>query len=99
MKNSDQIIIMIITFVAAGLTWKMVFDFYKVKIHKIFTHLIAVVTASFMLLSTTFLFMNKNYQRGTTEPEMILSLQSVAIVFIMLFVLFIFFKYIPSRKK
>ncbi|WP_298753423.1 hypothetical protein [uncultured Arcobacter sp.] len=98
MKNSDQIIILIITFLAAGLTWKMVFDFYKTKLHKIFTHLISVITASFMLLSTTFLFMNKDYQRGGTEPEMILSAQSFAILFAMLFVIFIFFKYIPSRK-
>jgi len=98
MKNSDQIIIMIITFLAAGLTWKMIFDFYKTKLHKVFAHLISVMTASFMLLSTTFLFMNKNYQRGGDEPEMILSLSSVSIVFIMLFVIFIFFKYIPSKK-
>ncbi|PLY10376.1 MAG: hypothetical protein C0626_05190 [Arcobacter sp.] len=98
MKNSDQIIILIITFLAAGLTWKMVFDFYKTKLHKIFTHLISVITASFMLLSTTFLFMNKDYQRGGTEPEMILSAQSFAILFAMLFVIFICFKYIPSRK-
>ena len=99
MKNSDQILIMIITFASAGLTWKMVFDFYKTKLHKVFSHLIAVITASFMLLSTTFLFMNKEYQRGGDQPEMILSLQSIAIVFLMLFVLFIFFKYIPSKSK
>ena len=98
MKNSDQIIVMIITFFAAGLTWKMIFDFYKTKLHKVFSHLIAVITASFMLLSTTFLFMNKNYQRGGDEPEMILSLSSVGILFIMLFVIFIFFRYIPSKK-
>jgi len=98
MKNSDQIIILVITFLAAGLTWKMVFDFYKTKLHKIFTHLISVITASFMLLSTTFLFMNKDYQRGGSEPEMILSAESFAILFAMLFVIFIFFKYIPSRK-
>lgn len=99
MKNSDQIIIMIITFLSAGLTWKMIYDFYKTKLHKVFTHLISVMTASFMLLSVTFLFMNKNYQRGGDEPEMILSLQSVSIVFLMLFVIFIFFKYIPSKKS
>ncbi len=98
MKNSDQIIILVITFLAAGLTWKMIYDFYKTKLHKVFTHLIAVMTASFMLLSTTFLFMNKNYQRGSDEPEMILSLESFSILFIMLFVIFILFKYIPSKK-
>lgn len=98
MKNSDQIIILILTFLSAGLTWKMIFDFYKTKLHKVFAHLIAVMTASFMLLSTTFLFMNKNYQRGGSEPEMILSLESFAILFVMLFIIFMFFKYIPSRK-
>lgn len=98
MKNSDQIIILVITFLSAGLTWKMIFDFYKTKLHKVFSHLIAVMTASFMLLSTTFLFMNKEYQRGGTEPEMVLSLESFGILFVMLFVIFIFFKYIPSKK-
>ena len=98
MKNSEQIIILIITIVAAGLTWKMVFDFYKTKIHKVFSHLIAVITASFMLLSVTFLFMNKEYQRGSGEPEMVLSLSSLGILFVMLFVLYIFFRYIPSKK-
>ncbi len=98
MKNSEQIIILIITIVSAGLTWKMVFDFYKTKIHKVFSHLIAVITASFMLLSVTFLFMNKEYQRGSDEPEMVLSLSSLGILFVMLFVLYIFFRYIPSKK-
>ncbi|WP_428026980.1 hypothetical protein [Arcobacter sp.] len=98
MKNSEQIIILIITIVSAGLTWKMVFDFYKTKIHKVFSHLIAVITASFMLLSVTFLFMNKEYQRGSGEPEMVLSLSSLGILFVMLFVLYIFFRYIPSKK-
>lgn len=98
MNNSDQIIIMIITFLSAFLTWKMVYDFYKTKLHKALTHLIAVMTASFMLLSVTFLFMNKNYQRGSGDPQMILSLNSVATVAAMLLVLYLFFKYIPSKK-
>ena len=98
MKNSEQIIILIITIVAAGLTWKMVFDFYKTKIHKVFSHLIAVITASFMLLSVTFLFMNKEYQRESGEPEMVLSLSSLGILIIMLLVLYIFFTYIPFKK-
>lgn len=99
MKNSDQILIMMVTFIAAGVTWKLVFDFYKTKLHKVFTHLISVLTASFMLLSTTFLFMNKEYQRGGEQPEMVLSAQSLGILFIMLFIMYIFFRYIPSRKK
>ena len=98
MKNSEQLVILIITLVAAGLTWKMIFDFYKTKFHKVFAHLISVITASFMLLSSTFLFINKNYERGGSEPEMVLSFSSIAILFIVLFVLFIFFKYIPSKK-
>jgi hypothetical protein len=98
MKNSDQIIILVITFFAAGVTWKLIYDFYKTKLHKLFALLIALATASFMLLSTTFLFMNKDYQRGGDEPEMIISLSSIGILFVMLFVLFLFFKYIPSKK-
>lgn len=95
---NNQIIIMIITLVAAFLTWKMVYDFYKTRLHKVLTHLIAVMTGSFMLLSTTFLFMNKNYQRGTDEPQMLLSLQSVGTVVVMLLVLYFFFKILPNRK-
>ncbi|MGB7402639.1 MAG: hypothetical protein WA916_08660 [Arcobacter sp.] len=98
MGNIDQIIILILTLVSALLTWKMVFDFYKTKIHKVITHLIAVITASFMLLSTTFLFMNKNYQRGSGDPQMILSFSSVGILIVMLLILYLFFRYIPSRK-
>lgn len=95
---NNQIIIMIITLVAAFLTWKIVYDFYKTRLHKVLTHLIAVMTGSFMLLSTTFLFMNKNYQRGTDEPQMLLSLQSVGTVVVMLLVLYFFFKILPNRK-
>lgn len=95
---NSQIIIMIITLVAAFLTWKMVYDFYKTRLHKVLTHLIAVMTGSFMLLSTTFLFMNKNYQRGSDEPQMLLSLQSVGTVVVMLLVLYFFFKILPNRK-
>ncbi|RXJ79524.1 hypothetical protein [Arcobacter sp. F2176] len=98
MGNIDQIIILILTLVSAILTWKMVFDFYKTKIHKVITHLIAVITASFMLLSTTILFINQDYQRGSNEPQMVLSFSSVGILFIMLLILYIFFRYIPSRK-
>jgi hypothetical protein len=98
MKNSDEIIILILTFASAAFTWKMIFDFYKTKMHKIFTHLIAVMTASFMLLSTTFLFMNKEYQRGGSQPEMVLNFQSFGILFLMLFTIYMLFRYFPSRK-
>lgn len=96
--NIDKIIVLIIVFVASFLTWKMVKDFYKTKFHSIFAHLIAVVTSSFMLLSTMFLFMPKNYQRGA-GPEVELTFMSVATVFTMVAVLYVFFKYIPSSNK
>ena len=94
----DKIIVLIIVLVAAFLTWKMVKDFYITKFHKVFAHLIAVVTASFMLLSSMFLFVPKNYQRGA-GPEVELSFTSIATIIVMLFVLYIFFKYIPAGKK
>lgn len=96
--NYDKIIVLIIVFTASFLTWKMVKDFYKTKFHMIFAHLIAIVTSSFMLLSSMFLFMPKNYQRGTTA-EVELSFMSVATVVVMVAVLYIFFKYIPDSKK
>ncbi|WP_072681623.1 hypothetical protein [Arcobacter sp. LA11] len=96
--NYDKIIVLIIVFTSSFITWKIIKDFYKTKFHMIFAHLIAIVTASFMLLSTMFLFMPKNYQRGIS-PEVEISFNSIAIVIIMLFVLYVFFKYIPSKNK
>ena len=95
--NYDKIIVLIIVFVASFLTWKIVKDFYITKFHKVFAHLIAVITASFMLLSTMFLFMPKNYQRGVS-PDVEISLMSIATVIVMVLVLYIFFRYIPNKK-
>ncbi|QDF29814.1 hypothetical protein [Halarcobacter anaerophilus] len=94
----EKIIVLIIVLTASFLTWKMVKDFYITKFHMVFAHLIAVITASFMLLSSMFLFMPKNYQRGVT-PEVELSISSIATVIVMLGVLYLFFKYIPGNKK
>ncbi len=96
--NYDKIIVLIIVLTAAVLTWKMVKDFYITKFHMVFAHLIAIVTSSFMLLSSMFLFMPKNYQRGA-GPEVELSVMSVVTIIIMLAVLYLFFKYIPEGKK
>jgi uncharacterized BrkB/YihY/UPF0761 family membrane protein len=94
----QRIIVLIIVFTASFLTWKMVKDFYKTKFHSVFAHLIAILTACFMLLSTMFLFMPKNYQRGVT-PEVDLNPFSIITVVVMLLVLYIFFKYIPDSKR
>jgi len=94
----EKIIVLLIVLMAGFLTWKMVKDFYITKMHKIFAHLIAVATASFMLLSTMFLFMPKNYQRGA-GPDVELSFMSVFTVLVMLAVLFVFFKFSPQGTK
>jgi len=94
----EKIIVLIIVLAASFLTWKMVKDFYINKFHMVFAHLIAVVTASFMLLSSMFLFMPKNYQRGVTQ-EVELSISSVLTVVVMLGVLYLFFRYIPNKKR
>lgn len=96
--NYDKIIVLVIVLIAAISTWKMVKDFYITKIHKIFAHLIAVATSSFMLLSTMFLFMPKDYQRGA-GPEVELSFMSVFTVFVMVAVLYVFFRYVPQKNK
>lgn len=97
-QNYDKIIVLIIIFTASFITWKIIKDFYITKFHMIFAHLIAIVTATFMLLSSMFLFVPKNYQRNIS-PEVELSLTSVSTVLLMLIILYIFFKYIPSRNK
>ncbi|AXH13033.1 hypothetical protein [Halarcobacter bivalviorum] len=96
--NYDKIIVLIIVFTASFITWKIIKDFYKQRFHMIFAHLIAIVTSSFMLLSTMFLFMPKNYQRGM-GPEVELSFNSIAIVFVMVFVIYMLFSYLPNRKR
>lgn len=93
-----KIIVLIIVLTASFITWKIIKDFYSNKFHSIFAHLIAVITASFMLLSTMFLFVPKNYQRGIT-PEFEISFLSIATVFAMVGIIYFLFKYIPERKK
>lgn len=98
MENPDKIIVLIITLTAAFATWKMVFDFYKVRFHKIFAHIIAIMTGSFMFISTMILFAPSNYQRGVT-PEVEITFISIISVIVMVGVLYLFFKYIPSKKE
>lgn len=98
MENADKAIVLLIVLVSAVLTWKMVFDFYKGKLHKVFAHLIAVATASFMFMSTMILFVPKNFQRGAT-PEVEFSFLSLVTVIVMLAAIYLFFKYIPSKNK
>lgn len=94
----EKIIVLIIVLTAGFMTWKMVKDFYITKLHKVFAHLIAVITSSFMLLSSMVLFMPKNYQRGT-GPEVELSLMGIVTIVVMLAVLYLFFKYVPQQKE
>ena len=94
----EKIIVLTIVLMAAFLTWKMVKDFYITKLHKLFAHLIAVITSSFMLLSSMFLFMPKNYQRGA-GPEVEITFTSILTVVVMLGVSYLFFKFVPSNKK
>ena len=93
----DKIIVLLIVLTASFLTWKMVKDFYITKLHKVFAHLIAVITSSFMLLSSMFLFMPKNYQRGA-GPEVEITFISVITVLVMLGVLYLFFRLVPNNK-
>ena len=94
----EEMIALIIVITAAVLTWKMVKDFYITKIHKLFAHLIAVITSSFMLLSSMFLFMPKNYNRGA-GPEVEITFVGILTVVVMLAVLYMFFRFVPSSKK
>ena len=93
----DNIIVLLIVLTASFLTWKMVKDFYITKLHKVFAHLIAVITSSFMLLSSMFLFLPKNYQGGA-GPEVAITFISVITVLVMLGVLYLFFRFVPNNK-
>ena len=93
----QKIIVLIIVLAAAFLTWKMVIDIYITKLHKVFAHLIAVITSSFMLFSLMFLKKKKNYQRGA-GPDVEISFMSIVTILVMLAVLYVFFKYAPSKK-
>lgn len=91
--NWDGIIVMIIVLTATVITWKLVKDFYSIRFHNLVSHLIAIATSSFMLISSMTLFMPKNYQRGATA-EFELSLSSVIIVIGMVGLLYVLFKFI-----
>ncbi len=95
----QKMIVLLIVLIASFATWKIVKDFYITKFHKVFAHLIAVVTSSFMLLSSMFLFIPQNYQRGNGQAEVELSFTGIATVVVMVLVLYLFFKYIPQDKK
>jgi len=97
MENSDKIIVLVITFTAAFITWKLVFDFYKLRFHRLFAHVIAIVTASFMFISSMILFAPKNYVRGVT-PEVEITVGSLLSVIAMVAVLYVFFKHILVKK-
>lgn len=97
MENLDKILVLITTFAAAFLTWKMVFDFYSTKLHKVFSHLIAVVTASFMFMSSMILFLPQNYQRGVTAETEFTAMSFISVV-VMIIVIYVLFKYIPNRN-
>ena len=94
----EKMIVLFIVITASVITWKLVKDFYITKFHKVFAHLIAVITASFMLLSSMILFVPKNYQRGV-GPEVELNFMGVITVVVMVAVLYLFFKYIPNNNK
>jgi len=94
----EKIIVLIIVLISAFLTWKMVKDFYITKVHRVFAHLIAVTTSSFMLLSSMFLFMPKNYQRGVSA-EVEINFMGIITIIVMLGVLYLFFKFVPNNKK
>ncbi len=95
--NYDKIIVLVIIFTTGFITWKIIKDFYITKFHRVFAHLIAVMTSSFMLLSCMFLFLPKNYQRGNTS-DVEITFVSIFTIIIMLAVIYFFFKYLPSRK-
>ncbi len=97
MENSDKVLVLFIVLASAVITWKLVFDFYKTKLHKVFSHLIAVATSSFMFLSTMMLFVPENYQRGA-GPDVEFSIMSLVTVVVMVFAIYLFFKYIPQSN-
>lgn len=97
MENSGKIIVFIITFTAAFITWKLVYDFYKVRFHKIFAQLISVITASFMLMSSMILFAPTNYVRGVT-PEVEITPTAILTIVGMITLLYVLFKYILVKK-
>lgn len=92
-----QTIVMILIFISAFLVWKWVKDFYQRNHSKILSHLVAIATASFMVMGSMFLFIPKDYQRGVTS-EVDLSLTSFGGLIIMLALIYYFFKYRPSRS-
>ncbi len=97
MENTDKIIILIIAFSAAVITWKLLFDFYKGRFHIIFTNIIASIAAVFMFITSITLFAPKNYEKDIT-PSVQLEFTPVLTIFVMIGILYFLFKYILRKK-
>ncbi len=97
MENSDKIIILIIAFIAAVVTWKLLFDFYKNRFHTIFVNIIASIAAVFMFITSITLFAPRNYQQNT-PVEVQLEFMPILTIFTMVAILYILFKYILRKK-
>lgn len=96
--NIEAAIVQLIVITATIITWKLVKDFYAQRLHRILSHLIAIATASFMLISTMTLFVPKDYQRGSSS-EFELSAMSVMIVVGMVAILYILLKYVLADRS
>lgn len=93
----QKIIVLIVVMSASFITWKIIKDFYAQRIHALFSHIIAVITASFMFLSSMFLFVPENYKRGMTA-EIELKASSIIIIIAMLAIIYFIFRYLPNKK-
>lgn len=94
----QKIIVLIIVMTASFITWKIIKDFYSERFHSVFSHLIAVITASFMFLSSMFLFVPKDFKRGI-GPEVEISTTSILTIIAMLAIIYFVFRYLPNRNK
>lgn len=92
-----QTVVMVLLFASAFFTWKWIKEFYQRNHGMILSHLVAIVTALFMFISSLILFLPKP-ELGHGPNDMDLNPINFVIIITMLGIIFYFFKYKPARE-
>lgn len=94
----EVLIVMILIFAATGITFKSIKTFYLQTYSTVVSTVIAAFTSIMMFFSAMILFYPKNYERGSSGSEVDLSITNVAILFLLVALIYYFFRYRSLQK-
>lgn len=95
----DVLIVMVLIFGATAITFKSIKGFYLQTYSNVVSTVIAAFTSIMMFFSGMILFYPKNYSRAAGNSEVDLSMTNMAILFVMVGIIYYFFRFRPSRKQ